>query len=58
MEDASDAKLLSRTRGAFSVTPIVQNPDRSMTFSKRGLILIISRAADLDWASEITTHAK
>lgn len=58
MEDASDAKLLSRMRGAFSVTPIVQKPDRSITISKRGLILIIARAAVLDWASEITTHAK
>ena len=58
MEEASDEKLLSRTRGDFSLTPMVQKPDRSITISKRGLSEIIFRAAVLDCASEISTAQK
>jgi hypothetical protein len=54
IDDAKEAKLLSLFRDAPSLRPIVQNPERSITISKRGLILMISRAALLDWAREIT----
>jgi hypothetical protein len=45
MDDANEEKLLSRRRDDFCRRPMVQNPDLSITISKRGFILMISRAA-------------
>ena len=58
MEDASEAKLLSRDLSNFPVTPMVQNPARSITASKRGFIAAISRAIARERANEMTMWEK